>query len=162
MTHADAFADLDPELRATRRVLERLPADRLDFRPHPKSWTLGELATHVANIPLWMTATLRDDGIDLAAIPRSTGLPSPEAILEAFDRHADDARAAWAETTADALEDAWTVRYGERVMSQQPRRRVLRSSGLSHLVHHRAQLTVYLRLLDVPVPGLYGPSADDR
>lgn len=161
MDHADAFADLDPELRATRRVLERLPADRLDFRPHPKSWTLAELATHVANIPLWITGTLRDEGIDLAAIPRSTGLPSPEAILETFDRHADEARAAWAATDADALEQPWTIRYGERVMSEQPRRRVLRSSGISHLIHHRAQLTVYLRLLDVPVPGLYGPSADD-
>lgn len=156
-----AFADLDAELAATRRVLERLPDDRLDFRPHPKSWTLGGLATHIANLPVWITMTLTEDGIDLAALPRNEALPSAAAILDAFDRNAAAAREAWEATDDERLAAPWTVRHGTHVVTEQPRRAMLRSAGISHIVHHRGQLTVYLRLLDVPVPGLYGPSADE-
>lgn len=157
-----AFVDLDAELANTRRVLERLPDDHLGFQPHERSWTLGALATHLANLPGWMAVTLNEPGLDLAGLPKNQTLPSREAILERFDLNADGARTAWNATDDDRLDETWTVRHGDHVVMESPRGAMLRSSGVSHLIHHRGQLTVYLRLLDVPVPGLYGPSADER
>ena len=155
----NAFFDLAPELAATRRVLERLPADRWDWRPHPHSWTLGELATHIARVPLWITTIADGDGLDLATLPPSgDAAASPEAVLDAFDAASATARAACERLDLDA---PWTLRRGEHVIATMPRGESLRTNGLSHLVHHRAQLTVYLRLLGVSVPGLYGPSGDD-
>ncbi len=156
----DAFSDLGPELAATRRVLEGLPADRFDWRPHPHSWTLGELATHIARLPLWIAMTAERDTLDLATLP-PPGTPhaTPEAVLDAFDASSAAAQAAVA--AGIDLTAPWTLRRGERVVATMPRGTSLRANGISHLVHHRGQLTVYLRLLDLPVPGLYGPSGDD-
>jgi uncharacterized damage-inducible protein DinB len=162
MDRHTAFVDLDAELDRTRCVLDRLPDDRLDFQPHEKSWTLGALATHVANLPGWMAVTLSEDSLDLAGLPRNQALPSRDAILERFDFNVAGARDAWDATDDDRLAEPWTVRHGEHVVMESPRGAMLRSAGISHLIHHRGQLTVYLRLLDVPLPNLYGPTADER
>lgn len=157
-----AFADLDTELANTRRVLERLPGDQLDFRPHEKSWTLAQLATHIANLPGWMAETLTEPNFNLADLVENDSLPTCEAILERFDGHAAALRAVWGDTDEDQLAESWTVRMDDHVVLESPRGVMLRTSGVSHLVHHRAQLTVYLRLLDVPLPNLYGPTADEQ
>lgn len=156
-----AFGDLDDELAATRRLLERVPDEHLGWRPHARSMTLGALATHLATLPYWMHTTLAEDAFDLAATPRNEALGSRAAILERFDAHAAALRAQWRDTPEATLAAPWTLRQGERVLLTQPRAAVLRGMGLSHLIHHRGQLTVYLRLLDVPLPALYGPTADE-
>ena len=163
-TPALALGDVDAELANTRRVLERLPDDRLAWRPHAKSWTLGELATHVTRLPGWGREVAERDAFDLATLPRATGdaLPSRDAIVEAFATNAAAFRAAVAALADAALGAPWTLRRGEQVVMSMPRLVALRTMTLNHLVHHRAQLTVYLRLLDVPVPGLYGQSADEK
>jgi uncharacterized damage-inducible protein DinB len=159
---AVAFGDLDHELKSTRRILERLPDEHLGWRPHERSMTLGGLATHITNLPFYGTTIITEEGFDVASRPPSQVLESREAILEAFDRSAVALREAAAGATDEGMQGSWTLRAGEREMFSRPRLGVLRGFALSHLIHHRGQLTVYLRLLDVPVPGLYGQSADDK
>ena len=156
------FGDLDRELAATRRVLERVPDAHLDWRPHPKSFTLGALATHVATLPGIALDILRAAVMDLAARPSpKQALPSRERMLDAFDEYAASWQEELAEGTDAVLRGTWSLRHGDQVLDQAPRLEVLRHWCLNHLIHHRAQLTVYFRLLDVPVPGLYGPTADE-
>jgi uncharacterized damage-inducible protein DinB len=163
MSKHPALGDLDQELRSTRRMLERLPEHRFDWRPHERSWTLGELATHVANLVGWQTQILATDRFDLATdVTRSGAFESSAALLARFDENVAALRAALAGAPDDALGAPWTLQRGEQVLFTLPRLAALRSMGLNHLIHHRGQLSVYLRLLDVPVPGLYGPSADER
>lgn len=158
-----AFADLDLELATTRRVLERVPEDRLDWRPHPKSMPLGDLATHVANLLQWGVMTLSTDGVDMAAVRPPSDPPTTKAgILDLWDRNAEALRTAVAQATDADLGAPWALRLGEKTLSRDPRHLVARRWGTSHIVHHRGQLTVYLRLLDVPVPSVYGPTADER
>jgi uncharacterized damage-inducible protein DinB len=155
-----ALGDLEHELSQTRRVLERVPDEHLGWRPHPKSWPLGSLALHVATLPAWNTTTLTTEMHDLAGMGRNAPPASRDEILATFDRSVAGLKAVWEAAGDAALGVPWTLRFGEREIFTLPRGAVLRS-GMSHLIHHRAQLTVYLRLLDVPVPGLYGPSADE-
>ncbi len=158
-----AFGDLDFELDATRRVLARVPADQFDWRPHPKSWPLGSLAAHVAQLPLWSAITIRQDVLDLATLPSTRELPADtDALLAVFDGHVAELRAVLAETPEPDLAATWTLQAGGHTLSQMPRGAMLRTMCVSHLVHHRAQLGVYLRLLDVPLPAIYGPSADEQ
>jgi len=157
-----AFGDLDHELKNTRRMLEQLPDEHLGWRPHERSMSLGSLATHLTNLPFYGATILTADGFDAASRPPSQPLESREAILEAFDRSAAAFREAAANVDDEVLQGTWTLRAGEREMFSRPRLGVLRGFALSHMIHHRGQLTVYLRLLDVPVPGLYGQSADDK
>ena len=160
---AAVFADLSLELATTRRVLDRVPGDRLGWRPHDKSMTLGGLATHIANLLRFWQVTLSTDSLDMATVrPPSDPPQTKDAILDLFDRNADALRAL-AETATDAdLSADWSMRMGDRTLSTDPRHLVARRWGMSHVVHHRGQLTVYLRLLDVPVPPVYGPTADER
>ena len=157
-----AFFDFEDELSATRRLLERLPYDRFSWRPHDKSWTLGELATHIASLPWWMQSTLAEDGFDVAG-----GTPPPEtrtdtaSVLEFFDTTSAELRHTFEAATDETFDEAWQLRSGETVLMEQSKSAVLRRWGISHLVHHRAQLTVYLRMLDVPLPQIYGPTADE-
>ena len=157
--------EFDQGMAQTRRTLERVPEDRMDWAPHGKSMTAGALATHIANLPTWVGMTLGADRFDMAPPgekpPRAEPAESPAAAVETFDRNVTEARAA-----LDAADDAtltapWTLLSGGRTLFTMPRVAVLRSFFLNHLIHHRAQLTVYLRLCDVPVPALYGPSADE-
>ena len=164
LLRALALGDVDAELANTRRVLERLPADRLDWRPHARSWTLGELATHITRLPGWGMEVAGSDAFDLATLPPSSGgaLPDRDAIVRSFETNAAAFRAALGALADDALGATWTLRRGEHVIMGMPRLVALRTMTMNHLVHHRAQLTIYLRLLDVPVPGLYGQSADEK
>lgn len=155
------FADFEPELASTRRVLERFPDAKGDWRPHAKSRTLGELALHVADIPNRGTAILELDELDIAARQPLAPLGTAAELLTFFDANAARLRTALAAADMPLLERPWTLRRGPQVLVTQPRRVLLRLIMLSHLVHHRAQLGVYYRLLGVPVPGVYGPSADD-
>jgi len=158
-----AAGDLENELKLTRRLLERVPDEHLGWRPHEKSWTLGQLATHLSNLPTWHTAVLRDDGLDLATLPpNKTALPSRDAILRTFDENVQEARETFAQVDDDTLIREWTLRHGDRVMLVQPKAAVLRMFGISHMIHHRGQMTVYLRLLGVPLPPIYGPTADEQ
>ena len=157
------FADLESELATTRRVLERVPDEQLAWKPHEKSMALGSLATHIANLVRWQVGILRDDVYDFAKSPPSmTAAPSREALLAMFDANLADVRAAFAEMGDEALSRDWTLRNGDHVVFTRPKSLVFRSFGLMHIAHHRGQLTVYLRQLDVPLPPVYGPTADER
>ena len=154
--------EFDHEMAGTRRVLARVPMQRYDWTPHAKSFSLGRLANHLAGIPRWGVVALTAPEFDFAqpgpaASPATTG----EALLAGFDDKVAAARAALAGAADAAFAEPWTLRNGEHVVFTLPRAVVLRNLVFNHNVHHRGQMTVYLRLLDVPVPGLYGPSADE-
>jgi uncharacterized damage-inducible protein DinB len=153
--------EFNQESAVTRRVLERLPEDRWTWKPHPKSMSVQDLSSHLAHLPVWLKMTLRTDVLDLAVTPPNTAAADLAALLEHFETNVAEARAALAEATDEALEASWTLRVGEQVILTRPRIHVVRDFVLSHTIHHRAQLGVYLRLLDIPVPPMYGPTADD-
>ena len=158
-----ALADLQAELTSTRRILDRVPDDKLSWRPHAKSATLKELAAHIAQLPGFALTMLIAPELDFAKPRERPALPdSRDALLAAFDQVAVRLSETLADASDEFLREEWTLRAGDRVIFRAPRVNALRTMGVSHLVHHRGQLSVYLRLLDVPVPGLYGPSADER
>ena len=155
----------DQEMASTRRVVERVPDEKLDWRPHPRSWTVRELATHLVMVPSWTAVTIGQDSIDLAAPGHAETEVKPAAsrveLLERLDRFAAEGREAVADASDERLLAPWTLLKGGTPVLTMPRTAVLRGFVLSHSIHHRAQLGVYLRLLDVPVPAIYGPSADE-
>lgn len=152
--------EFDQEMASTRRLLERVPDGKDTWKPHPKSFSLPHLAQLVAWIPGWIPPTLREPYIDLAGGAGYSVEPTHE-LIRMFDENVRGAREALAEVTGSRLEEPWSLKMGDRVLFTQPRGEVVRNH-LSHLVHHRGQLTVYLRLLDVPLPQIYGPTADER
>jgi len=159
-----ALGDFEQEIALTRRVLERVPDDRFDFKPHPKSFSAGHLATHLSNLPFWLISILSADEFDLASIPPTNPDDLPrtrDAVLARFDENVAAVRAALEAADDEALTRPWTLRKGEHVMMTIPRVAAIRTVGISHIVHHRGQMTVYLRLMDIPVPAVYGPSADE-
>jgi uncharacterized damage-inducible protein DinB len=157
-----AFGDLERELETTRRVLERLPEAHYAWKPHVKSMSLGDLAAHVANLLTWQSSILQTDEFDLGAPPPPIrGPANREELLRRFEENAAAVRRALEQTDDAALVRPWTLRHGAQVLFTWPKATVMRVMGLSHLLHHRGQLCVYLRLLDVPVPAVYGPSADE-
>lgn len=153
--------ELDHEMATTRTVLERVPGDRLDWKPHAKSFSIGALATHVATLPTWGVETLERSEIDVGGQPPQAALPSKDDVLAAFDKNVAAVRAALTGKTDAELMAIWSLKRSGRTLFSMPKATVLRSFVLNHLIHHRGQLTVYLRLLDVPVPSVYGPSADE-
>jgi uncharacterized damage-inducible protein DinB len=153
--------EFDHEMTTTRKLLERVPDDKLDWKPHPKSWTLGQLAQHVATLPAWGEVTLNQTELDLGGAGPPPSLQTREDLLTAFDRTVSATRAALAGRTDGEFMVPWTLKSDGHVVFSMPRAAVWRSFVLSHLVHHRGQLSVYLRLQDVPVPSIYGPSADE-
>jgi uncharacterized damage-inducible protein DinB len=156
------LSEFDREIGVTRRVLARVPGDRLCWGPHPRSMTLGRLATHIASLPGWLPQILNETTFDLASLQPTTAVDeTPAAILARFDAGVADARRAICESTDARLADAWTLRKDGEVVLTLPRIVALRTEGLYHLTHHRGQLTVYLRLLDIPIPPIYGPTADE-
>ncbi len=164
MTRVDALlAELTHETATARKHLERLPADRLEWRPHPKSSTAGQLASHLVDCIRWVEPIFGADELDLDANPHHPfAAGSVAALLETFDAEVARARQAMASAVDPSAAQPWRLRMRGRVWFEKPREAVFRDMTLSHLVHHRGQLSVYLRLLDVPVPGSYGPTADDR
>jgi uncharacterized damage-inducible protein DinB len=158
-----SLGELEAELAGTRRMLERVPDDRLDWKPHARSMSLGDLAHHVARLPYWFTHTLAEPVFDVTApMPRPPAPASTPALLELFDATTAEMRQALAAADDARLTRTWQMRAGDRVLQSLPTIAVLRTVGLNHLIHHRGQLSVYLRLLDVPLPPLYGPTADER
>jgi uncharacterized damage-inducible protein DinB len=164
MAYAAAFiAELEQESAATRRTLERVPADQLEYRPHPKSMTLGQLALHIAGIPGSISAMAAGDGLDVATVDFTAKQPADHAqILATLDASLERARAFLSGLDETACAAPWRLSHGEREIFTLPRLGLLRTLLLNHWYHHRGQLTVYLRLLDVPVPAVYGNSADEN
>lgn len=156
--------EFDHEMAVTRRLLERVPFAEAGWKPHPKSMSLGELASHLADIPGWTSVLLRSSGFDMdgAGGDGPKQQPTHEALLAAFDANVRSARDLIADTSDAQFMEPWTLRGGGQEVFTQPKVGVLRSWLFSHSIHHRGQLSVYLRLRDVPVPGIYGPSADER
>jgi uncharacterized damage-inducible protein DinB len=152
--------EFDLEMATTRRVLERVPTDQGTWKPHPKSFALGHLAQLVSGMPGWITKTVRDTKIDLS---KGSGysFEKTETLLAQFDKNVREAREALAQSRDADYDVPWSLTHGDRVLFTSPRGVVVRSH-INHLVHHRGQLTVYLRLLDIPVPMIYGPTADER
>jgi uncharacterized damage-inducible protein DinB len=155
--------ELDHELVLTRRLLERLPEEHFGWQPHAKSMTLIQLASHTANVLAWVAPTFDTPEYDMASEADEEDAPatSRAALLERLEANGAAARATLANADAEDFAYVWTFRNGEQVLFSQPRAEVVRTYFLSHLIHHRGQLSVYLRLLDVPVPSIYGPSADE-
>jgi len=153
--------EFDHEMATTRKLLERVPEDRLSWKPHAKSYSLGQLAQHVANIPFWGQLTLEQSELDLAAYPTLAELGSRAAILQLFEDKASATRKALLGKTDAELLAPWSLKRGDEKMFTMPKATVWRSFVMNHLVHHRGQLSVYLRQQDVPLPSMYGPSADE-
>jgi uncharacterized damage-inducible protein DinB len=157
--------EFDHEMANTRKVLERVPDDKLDWKPHEKSYAMSELATHLSNIPSWVASTIGQDALDLAppgAPPfRVELVKSGQEAQEKFDRNVAAARAAIAGASDEQFFRPWSLLKGGETLMTLPKMAVIRSFVLNHTIHHRAQLGVYLRLNDVPVPSIYGPSADE-
>src|SRR5918994_6634227 len=157
--------EFDHEMATTRKTLERVPEEKFDWKPHEKSTTLGGLATHLANLPSWVGHTIDKDELDIAPPGQPPLRIAPartrDEVLAAFDKNVAAARAALAGASDERLLGPWTLLRGGNKVLTLPRAAVLRSLVLSHSIHHRAQLGVYLRLNDIPVPSVYGPSADE-
>lgn len=155
------LAELDQEARTTRKVLERVPADKLEWSPHPKSTPIGRLAWHIAMVPQRVITMLKEGEFDVANAGPPKAVNDLPTILETFAKNYDEIRA-YLETVSDeALREPFTLRRGEQTLRTLPKIAMVRSILLNHTYHHRGQLSVYLRLLDVPVPSIYGPSADE-
>jgi uncharacterized damage-inducible protein DinB len=156
--------EFDQEMASTRKTIERVPDDKLDWQPHAKSTTMRGLVTHLANMPTWVGHTLGQDALDLApqGVPvRAAPAASTRGAVETFDRNVAEARAAIANADDAAFGGSWSLLQNGRTILTLPRLAVLRSFVMNHIIHHRAQLGVYLRLNDIPVPSIYGPSADE-
>ncbi len=156
------LAEFDHEMSVTRRMLERLPEAAFAWKPHEKSFSLGGLATHLAQLPRWGNHILTHDSYDLATSgPRQSELPTGARVLEVFDGHVKDVRHHLTSLPAASLEATWKLKRGSETLMSMPRLTAFRRFVVNHAVHHRGQLSVYLRLQDVAVPGAYGPSADE-
>ncbi len=155
--------DATHELKATRRILERLPEEHMAWKPHEKSMTLGGLATHLINLLNWQIAIFQYPEFDLSTVPlKRDALERRADVLAEFDANTSKLEKLITECDEKMLGEEWTLRRGDHLILRQPRGMALRTFGLNHMVHHRAQLGVYLRLLNIPVPGFYGPSADEE
>ena len=152
-------AEFDQEMATTRRVLERVPSDKGAWKPHAKSFPLAHLAQLVSGMPGWITNMLRETSLNLAGLP-GYSQEKTETLLAAFDKNVKEARAAIAGSKDADYQVPWSLEFGDRVIMTLPRAVAVRQT-VNHLVHHRGQLTVYLRLLDVPIPPIYGPTADE-
>ena len=163
MTIAEAMlAEFDHEMSSTRKLLECVPDGKFAWKPHEKSMALGRLASHVAEIPAYLTMTINLPSLEIGPGHQPSNFDSKAEILAAFDKNAADARAALAGASDETLTQPWSLIFGGRTAFTMPRAAVLRNMAMNHLIHHRAQLGVYLRLNDIAIPGMYGPSADQK
>ena len=157
--------DFDTEISNTRRTIERVPEGRNDFKSHEKSMPFGKLAMHCATLPLFGYYILEDESMDMAA-PKRPHVPlvftSTSAALEQFDLAAQKCRDSLAKASDEHLSQMWRFSFGDQLISNSPRSVCFRGLFFNHMIHHTAQLGVYLRMNDIPVPALYGPSADEQ
>ncbi|HEY8180906.1 MAG TPA: hypothetical protein VII32_01610 [Thermoanaerobaculia bacterium] len=163
MKLTDMFlGQLEREVPITRRALERVPPDRAQWKPHPKSMSLGSLASLIASMPSWIATMIEKDELDIGA---GEGASKPTStnreLIELLDKSIDTARRALSKTNDEHLMTKWKLRFGDRILSEAPRYVMINGAVLMHLAHHRGQLTVYLRLNDIKVPVIYGATADE-
>ena len=162
MTFAQMFLpEFDMEMANTRKMLERVPDGKFDFKPHEKSMTLGRLAAHTCEIPSYATATIRYEKVDFTGEEKPFSPETRKELLDAFDKYVMEAREMLSNVSDEDLMKTWTLTYKGNEVFSMPRTAVLRSMVMGHLIHHRSQLGVYLRLNNVEIPGMYGPSADE-
>ncbi len=160
MSIADSLLpEFDQEMATTRKVIERVPTDKGQFKPHPKSFSLGHLTQLVAGMPGWITNAVTQTSLDLGGYP-GYSYEKTEDLVKTFDKHVKEARKAIAASKDSDYKVNWSLKRGQQVFFTAPRGVIVRQT-INHLVHHRGQLTVYLRLIDVPVPSIYGPTADE-
>jgi uncharacterized damage-inducible protein DinB len=162
MTQLEALRiELEKEAKTTRKMLAIVPAEKFAWKPHPKSMSLKQLATHVAELPTWIGMTLNTDELDFETSPYNPEpISTTTELLAYFDKSIADARDQLGGAKENILDKPWTLRSGKTIYNTDPKREVLRMA-FSQIIHHRAQLGVFLRLLDIPIPGSYGPSADE-
>jgi len=153
--------ELQQEAKTTRKMLSRVPVDKFDWKPHPKSMSLKSLATHIAELPAWITLALNTDELDFESSPyRPTPVGTNNELMELHETSLASAINGLQATNEQTLDKPWTLRMGSKILSSSTKLDTIRMSQ-SQTIHHRAQLGVYLRLLDIPIPGSYGPSADE-
>lgn len=157
--------EFDQEMASTRKVLQRVPDDKFDWRPHPKSNTIGWNANHIVELPGWAVNALTSPGFDFAPVDgeryQSPKLKSSRELVELFDQNVASARKALAAVKDEQMGDMWSLLAGGKPIFTMPRSAVMRSFVMNHMIHHRAILCVYLRMNDIPIPGMYGPSGDE-
>jgi uncharacterized damage-inducible protein DinB len=154
--------ELEQEAQTTRKMLERVPTEYFDWQPHKKSMTIQRLATHIAELPGWVTMAVTTDGLDFANNPyQPEAVGNTAELLEYFERSLADGRCHLLAAKEETLEENWTLRNGDAVLQVATKGEIIRMT-YCQIVHHRAQLGVFLRLLDIPIPGSYGPSADEH
>ncbi len=153
--------EFDEEMKNTRKLLERVPDGRFDYQPHAKSMTMGRLATHVAELPSWAAMTLGQETVEIPADYKPPIAKNRAELLAIFDKNVADTRTRIQAATDDDWNKIWTLKWGGRTILSLPRTAVVRATVMNHMIHHRAQLGVFLRLNDVEIPGMYGPSADE-
>jgi uncharacterized damage-inducible protein DinB len=155
------MTELENEIPVTRKMLELVPTDKYDWKPHPKSMSLRQLATHIAELPSWVSLALTTEELDFAATPYTPHPVSSTAdLLSYFEKNVEGARALLPGTSEEKLNEKWVLREGDNIYVDTTKGNMIRVS-LNQIIHHRAQLGVFLRLLDIPIPGSYGPSADE-
>lgn len=153
--------EMEQEAQTTRKMLSAVPDGKYDWKPHPKSMSIRQLSTHIAELPTWVTMALTTDELDFAAAPyRPVEINDTAALLEFFEKSLADGKSRLTDENESKLGESWTLRNGDEIYSTRTKAEVIRMT-YNQIVHHRAQLGVFLRLLDVPIPGSYGPSADE-
>jgi uncharacterized damage-inducible protein DinB len=163
MTISETFLpEYDQEMASSRKFIERVPDDKLTWKPHEKSMTLGRLASHMAEMAVWAEHSVNLDRLVLGPEMRPFNAASRAELLETFDKNVPIARAGIERTSDEQFAKIWELEYQGQVMISMPRIAVLRGVVMNHMIHHRGQLSVYFRLNDIPVPGVYGPSGDER
>jgi uncharacterized damage-inducible protein DinB len=153
--------EFDQEMASTRKMLATVPNDKFSWKPHDKSMTLGRLASHVAEMPSWAIPTMEQDSLEITPGQKPFWAGSTPELLESFDKNVAMARPLIEGASDETFARDWSFIYAGQKIFNGPKSQILRSMVFSHLIHHRGQLSVYLRLLEIPVPGMYGPSADE-
>lgn len=155
------LTEYDQEMANTRKALERVPTDKWDWKPHPKSGSLGWMASHIATLPHFAVTTVKTSEFEIEGSVRPK-VDSPSDLLRVFDEQRQKGRDAIASISDEQLRETWTLKWKGKTLFSLPKYNVIRVMCFNHIIHHRAQLTMYLRTLDVAVPALYGPSADEQ
>ena len=153
--------EYDHEMATTRKTLERVPTEKFDFAPHAKSMTTALLVSHLCHIPYWAVMTIGQSALDLATNPPMAPVATQASALAEFDKNVAAGRTAIADCSDETWMQPWSLKMGDKTLMTMPKIAVMRTWVMNHNVHHRAQMGVYLRLLDLPVPSIYGPSADE-